>query len=304
VNKQGSPTMHPKNLSIKDFTYTLPDDRIAKYPLAKRDQGKLLVYKDHEIKEDTYSNLADHLPAGSFLVFNNTKVVEARLLFEKSNGSRIEIFCLEPHEKYGDITSAMLQKGKVWWKCLVGGAKKWKEGPLISLIKSDTSVVTLTAQKTEQLTDSYVIELSWDKPYMSFAELLHIAGFIPLPPYLNRAVEASDKERYQTIYAKHDGSVAAPTAGLHFTEDLFQKLKQKNIQHQFVTLHVGAGTFKPVKSETMQDHEMHAEFIDVSKTFIEHLLLHLDKTIIPVGTNLIHPLNTMLYISHNGNRMN
>ncbi|MES2330207.1 MAG: S-adenosylmethionine:tRNA ribosyltransferase-isomerase [Bacteroidota bacterium] len=288
--------MHPKELSIKNFTYSLPDDRIAKYPLAQRDQSKLLIYHDHEITEDKYSNLADHLPADSLLVFNNTKVVEARLLFEKTNGSRIEIFCLEPHEKYGDITTAMLQKGKVWWKCLVGGAKKWKEGPLIALIKTESSVITLTAQKIEQLVDSYVIELSWDAPYMSFAELLHVAGFLPLPPYLNRAVEESDKVRYQTIYAKHDGSVAAPTAGLHFTENLFHSLEKKNIQHQFVTLHVGAGTFKPVKSETMLDHEMHAEFIDVSKTFIEHLLSLLTKTIIPVGTTSLRTIESLYWL--------
>lgn len=288
--------MHPKELSIKNFTYSLPDARIAKYPLGGRDQSKLLIYQNKEITEDTYSNLSDHLPANSLLVFNNTKVVEARLLFEKTNGSKIEIFCLEPHEKYGDITTAMLQKGKVWWKCLVGGAKKWKEGPLISLIKTDSSVITLTAQKIEQLSDSHVIELSWDAPYMSFAELLHVAGLIPLPPYLNRAVEISDKERYQTIYARHDGSVAAPTAGLHFTQDLFEKLLQKNIQHEFVTLHVGAGTFKPVKSETMQDHEMHAEFIDVKREFIEHLIQHLSKTIIPVGTTSLRTIESLYWL--------
>ncbi|MEO8174631.1 MAG: S-adenosylmethionine:tRNA ribosyltransferase-isomerase [Sediminibacterium sp.] len=288
--------MHPKELSIKNFTYTLPDERIAKYPLTERDQSKLLIYKDHTITDDHYSNIADHLPVDSLLVFNNTRVVEARLLFEKTNGSKIEIFCLEPHEKYGDITSAMLQKGKVWWKCLVGGAKKWKEGPLIALIKTESSVITLSAQKKEQLNDSYLIELSWDAPYMSFAELLHAAGYIPLPPYLNRAVEASDKERYQTIYAKHDGSVAAPTAGLHFTENLFENFRKKNIQHGFVTLHVGAGTFKPVKSETMQDHEMHAEFIDVKKEFIDHLLHQLPKTIIPVGTTSLRTIESLFWL--------
>ena len=244
--------MHPKDLSIKDFTYPLPDERIAKYPLAERDRSKLLIYRDTEITQDVYQNIADHLPADSLLVFNNTKVVEARLLFEKANGGKIEIFCLEPHEQYADITSAMLQKEKVWWKCLVGGAKKWKNEPLILVIKNDHASVTLTARKIEQLSDCFIIELNWDKKDLSFAELLHIAGAIPLPPYLNRAVEESDKERYQTIYAKYDGSVAAPTAGLHFTDAVMQKLSEKNIQQQFVTLHVGAGTFKPVKSETMQ----------------------------------------------------
>ncbi len=288
--------MHPRNLSIKDFTYDLPNDRIAKYPLAERDQSKLLIYREKQITEDIYTNLADHLPADSLLVFNNTKVVEARLLFEKSNGSKIEIFCLEPHEKYADITSAMLQKEKVWWKCLVGGAKKWKEGSLIHRITKDSTDISLRATKIEQLADSYIIELSWDKPNMSFAEVLHIAGVIPLPPYLNRSAEDADKERYQTIYAKHDGSVAAPTAGLHFTDSLFEKLTRKNIQHDFVTLHVGAGTFKPVKSETMQEHEMHAEFIDVRKTFIENLLQHLDQNIIPAGTTSLRTIESLYWL--------
>ena len=289
--------MHPKELSIKDFTYDLPDDRIAKYPLPERDQSRLLIYRHQQITEDTYQNISDHIPAKSFLVFNNTKVVEARLLFEKSNGSKIEIFCLEPHEQYGDITSAMLQKGKVWWKCLVGGAKKWKEGTLISRIrKYDLSEIILTASKIEQQSDSFIIELSWDDLNLSFAELLHIAGAIPLPPYLNRSVEESDKERYQTIYAKHDGSVAAPTAGLHFTEKVFERLATKNIQHDFVTLHVGAGTFKPVKSENMQDHEMHAEFIDVSKSFITKLLNQLDQKVITIGTTSLRTVESLYWL--------
>jgi S-adenosylmethionine:tRNA ribosyltransferase-isomerase len=288
--------MHPKGLSIKDFTYSLPDERIAKYPLSLRDQSKLLIYKNRQLQEDKYFNLSEHLPADSLLIFNNTKVVEARLLFEKANGGKIEIFCLEPHKQYADITSAMLQKEKVWWKCLVGGAKKWKEGPLILLIKTDSADINLTARKIEQLNDSYVIELSWDKTDMSFAEVLHVAGLIPLPPYLNRLPEDADKERYQTIYAKHDGSVAAPTAGLHFTSELFEKLSKKNIQHDFVTLHVGAGTFKPVKSDTMEEHEMHAEFIDVHKSFIENIIQHLHKPIIPVGTTSLRTIESLYWL--------
>lgn len=289
--------MHPRNLSIKDFTYVLPDDRIAKYPLAERDQSKLLIYKEGQITQDQYANLADHLPANSLLVFNNTKVVEARLLFQKPSGGNIEIFCLEPHEQYGDITSAMLQKGKVLWKCLVGGAKKWKEGSLILKIeKYNFADLVLSAKKIEQLADSYIIELSWNKPDLSFAEVLHLAGVIPLPPYLNRSAEEADSERYQTIYAKFDGSVAAPTAGLHFTGNLFEKLKQKNIQHNFVTLHVGAGTFKPVKSETMQTHEMHAEFIDVSAAFIKDLQNHLLQNIIAVGTTSLRTLESLYWL--------
>ena len=290
-------TTHPKNISIADYTYILPDERIAKYPLPERDQSKLLIYRNGEIKENIYANLANELPENSLLIFNNTKVVEARLLFEKPNGGKIEIFCLEPHEQYGDITTAMLQKEKVWWKCLVGGAKKWKEGSLISRIgRYDFADITLTAQKIKQLSDSYIIELSWDDTSLSFAELLHLAGAIPLPPYLNRSPEESDKERYQTIYAIHDGSVAAPTAGLHFTDSLFKKLAAKNIQHDFVTLHVGAGTFKPVKTETMQEHEMHAEFIDVSKVFIKKLIQQLDQTIITVGTTSLRTIESLYWL--------
>jgi S-adenosylmethionine:tRNA ribosyltransferase-isomerase len=289
--------MHPKNISIADFTYALPDERIAKYPLPARDQSKLLVYQNGMITEAVYAALADHLPENTFLVFNNTKVVEARLLFEKPNGGKIEIFCLEPHEQYADITSAMLQKEKVLWKCLVGGAKKWKEGSLVSRIKRyDFTDVVITATKIEQRSGYYVIELSWDDAGLSFAEILHLAGLIPLPPYLNRSPDENDKERYQTVYAKHDGSVAAPTAGLHFTDDLLQKLAKKKINHDFVTLHVGAGTFKPVKSETMQDHEMHAEFIDVSRSFIEKLITHLHGSVIPVGTTSVRTIESLYWL--------
>ncbi len=293
---KGRGGIHPQYLSIKDFTYVLPDEAIAKYPLAERDQSKLLISKDEQIEEDIYANLANHLPNNTLLVFNNTKVVEARILFKKASGGNIEIFCLEPHAQYPDITTAMQQKGKVWWKCLVGGAKKWKDELLTLTIKNDLIDLTLTAQKIEQLSDSYVIELCWDNADISFAEILHRTGLIPLPPYLNRLAEESDKERYQTIYAKYDGSVAAPTAGLHFTDQLFEKLKIKNIQHDFVSLHVGAGTFKPVKSETMQSHEMHAEFIDVSKSFIENLLQHLQKNVIAVGTTSLRTIESMYWI--------
>lgn len=288
---------HPGSLSIMDYTYLLPENRIARYPLAERDQSKLLIWRNGNITEDLYSNLSEYLPVNSFLVFNNTKVVEARLLFEKANGGKIEIFCLEPHKQYADITSAMLQKGNVLWKCLVGGAKKWKEGTLSTQIKKyDSAEITLTARKVEQQTDSYLIELGWNDPNMSFAELLHVAGVIPLPPYLNRLAEDSDQERYQTIYARHDGSVAAPTAGLHFTDTIFEKLSAKNIRYDFVTLHVGAGTFKPVKSETMQYHEMHAEYIDVSYAFIDTLLHQLNNPVIAVGTTSLRTLESLYWL--------
>lgn len=289
--------MQPKELQIKDFSYDLPDKHVARYPLEKRDQSKLLIYQQGQISETVYANIAAQLPSDSFLVFNNTKVIEARLLFTKSNGSKIEIFCLEPAEQYGDVTTGMLQKGSVLWKCMVGGAKKWKTGLLTAAVHHpEYPSLTITAEKKEQLSDGYTIELCWNDPHLSFAEVLHIAGAIPLPPYLNRDAEESDKDRYQTIYAKHDGSVAAPTAGLHFTENVFDSLAKKNIQHGFVTLHVGAGTFKPVKSERMQDHEMHAEFIDVSLSFLETLHQQLQHTIISVGTTSLRTLESLYWI--------
>lgn len=288
--------MHPKDLSIADFTYTLPDAFIARYPLPVRDQSKLLLYRKAQISQDTYQNIADHLPSGSLLVFNNTRVVEARLLFQKENGSRIEIFCLEPHADYGDITSAMMQKGRVLWHCLVGGAKKWKEGSLVQEISFEKGDLLLNAKKIQRGVDDYLIELSWDKPELSFAEVLHIAGLIPLPPYLKREAESSDTERYQTIYAQIEGSVAAPTAGLHFTENLFQKLSEKNIAHDFVSLHVGAGTFKPVKAATMQSHEMHAEFMVISKAFLLNLLNRLQSPVIAVGTTSLRTLESIYWL--------
>ena len=288
--------MHPKDLQIKDFLYNLPEERIAKYPLPERDESKLLVYKNGSITQDIYHGLDKYIPPLSLLIFNNTKVVEARLLFKKSTGSIIEIFCLEPADMYADITTAMLQKGKVLWKCLVGGAKKWKEEPVLKMIKNDLKEIKLVARKIEKFTDHFLIEFSWNEDTLSFAEVLHAAGSIPLPPYLNRNAEESDKERYQTIYALHDGSVAAPTAGLHFSRRLFKKLEDKHIQHDFVTLHVGAGTFKPVKSETMQQHEMHAEFIDVRKELIQNIVNQLDKTIIAVGTTSLRSIESLYWL--------
>jgi S-adenosylmethionine:tRNA ribosyltransferase-isomerase len=289
--------MHPKNLSIAGFTYDLPPERIAKYPLEERDNSKLLVYKSGKITTSSYSSIAEFLPEGSLLVFNNTKVVEARLLFQKPTGGVIEIFCLEPDDQYTDITSAMLQKGNVKWKCLVGGASKWKHGmKLQKEVFENGKTFIVEAAIAGRLSDSFIIELSWQPQELSFAEILHLAGFIPLPPYLHRDVEEEDKNRYQTIYAKHEGSVAAPTAGLHFTDAVFEKLAAKNIQKEFVTLHVGAGTFKPVKAETMDEHEMHAEFIDVSAETIERLVNHLDKTIVAVGTTSLRTIETLFWM--------
>jgi S-adenosylmethionine:tRNA ribosyltransferase-isomerase len=285
--------MNPKNLSISDFNYDLPDEKIAKYPLEERDSSKLLIYKNGLIKESEYKHLAAEIPENSLLVFNNTKVVEARILFQKESGSTIELFCLEPDEKYNDITNAMLQKGFVLWRCLVGGAKKWKE-ELIS--KTINEKVILTAKKIEKRNDYFLIEFSWNDASLTFAEVLHIAGKIPLPPYLNRDVEEKDKATYQTIYAKHDGSVAAPTAGLHFTETVLNSLREKQIETDYLTLHVGAGTFKPVKADTMEEHEMHSEFIDVSIQLIEKIISNLDNTIIAVGTTSLRTIESLYWL--------
>ena len=286
--------MHPKHLSILDFTYDLPANKIASYPLEQRDASKLLVYGAGEISETTYSKLDEVLPSNTLLVHNDTKVVAARLFFEKENGTVIEIFCLEPADIYKDITSAMLAKKQVLWGCLIGGAKKWKEGSL--QIKYGNNH-TLTATKHSTLADSFLIQFEWDNEAQSFAEVLEAAGNIPLPPYFNRAVEANDKDRYQTVYAAAEGSVAAPTAGLHFTPALFDKLATKNITKEFVTLHVGAGTFKPVKAARMEEHEMHAEYIDVQKSFIEMLRDNASaKTIIAVGTTSLRTLESLYWM--------
>lgn len=283
---------HPKNLSIKDFTYHLPEEKIAFHPLTERDSSKLLVYNEGRISESIYKNITEFIPENSLLVFNNTKVIEARLNFQKPSGGLIEIFCLEPHEQYADITTAMLQHEKVLWKCLIGGASKWKHG---QVLEKKINELILECKFVEKRTDCFIVELLWNAD-LSFAEVLHNAGAIPLPPYIKRKAETEDSERYQTVYAKHDGSVAAPTAGLHFTTAIFEKLKEKNIHTDYVTLHVGAGTFKPVKAEQMREHEMHAEFIDVSADTIQNLIQNIDNGIIAVGTTSLRTIESLYWI--------
>jgi S-adenosylmethionine:tRNA ribosyltransferase-isomerase len=290
--------MHPKNLSIAEFTYELPNERIAEYPVNPRDQSKLLTYQNGIINEDIYANISDHLPEGALLIFNNTKVVEARLLFQKTTGGVIEIFCLEPHEQYKDITTALQQTGKVWWHCLVGGASKWKPGQVLQKALSTTNGdLQLEARYIEKMAVSFIIELSWQPADKSFAELLHLAGAIPLPPYIKRKADSLDSESYQTIYAKMDGSVAAPTAGLHFTRNIFDKLAAKKISSAYVTLHVGAGTFKPVKADILEEHEMHAEFIDVSIETIRQLAQTVvQHPVIPIGTTSMRTIESLYWL--------
>lgn len=284
---------HPKNISILDYTYALPSERIALHPLAARDASKLLIYKDGQMQQDTYSNIAAHLPAQSLLVFNNTKVIRARLRFKKSSGGIIEIFCLEPFEAMNEYSQVMSKKANVTWKCLIGGVSKWKNGDLTFAFGDHAE---LRARLKEKLPDAYVVEFSWTPADLSFAEVLEQCGDIPLPPYIKRTSETADTDRYQTIYAQDEGSVAAPTAGLHFTDDIFNSLAQKNIQRDFVTLHVGAGTFKPVKAGRMQDHEMHAEWIDVSAAFIENLAAQLNNIIVAVGTTSLRTLESLYWM--------
>lgn len=288
--------MHPKNLSINDFDYHLPEEKIAVYPLKKRDESKLLVYKNEIISEDIYRNIANHLPENSLLIFNDTKVIKARILFKKITGAVIEIFCLEPHEKINDYTIVLAQKNSVRWKCMIGGAGKWKEKFLEKEITINNETVILKAALVEKLSDAYVVELSWNPGNFSFAEIIEHAGETPLPPYIKRKAEESDSETYQTIYSLHEGSVAAPTAGLHFTEEIFSSLKKKNIATAFVTLHVGAGTFKPVKAESMEGHEMHAEWIDVSIHFIEQLIENISHQIFCVGTTSVRTVESLYWM--------
>jgi S-adenosylmethionine:tRNA ribosyltransferase-isomerase len=289
--------MHPKDIDIADYTYDLPASSIAYYPPAERDSSRLLIYREGVIGETTYRHIGDQLPEGAVLVFNNTKVVEARIVFQKETGAQIEIFCLEPAEGYGGMTAAMSQTGSVRWKCLIGGASKWKPGQILTK-KMEGGEVLLEARYLDKLSDSFLIELSWTPAALSFAELLHHAGLVPLPPYIQRPPEALDGERYQTVYARYDGSVAAPTAGLHFTDVIFDSLDAKNIRRTFVTLHVGAGTFLPVKAATLEHHIMHTEFIAVTREAIGELLeaLREGRPIIPVGTTSARTIESLYWL--------
>jgi len=289
--------MHLPDLSIQDYTYHLPQERIANFPLPERDASKLLIYNTGVISEDIYKNLDRWLVSESLLIFNDTKVISARLLFHKPTGGVIEVFCLEPHEQYSDITTAMMQQGTVHWQCLIGGASKWKHGQILEMkIKITETETVLHAKYIDKQADCFIIEFSWDDTRLTFGEILHHAGAIPLPPYIKREAQPLDAERYQTIYAHHEGSVAAPTAGLHFTDNLLNRLPEKNIQTGFITLHVGAGTFKPVKSPTIQGHEMHAEYITVSKASIQKIINNLDRTVIPVGTTSLRTIESLYWL--------
>ena len=283
----------PKGIAIEEYDYALPNERIAKFPLANRDESKLLVYKNDRFEESVFNRLPDYLADDTLLVFNNTKVIHARLFFRKETGSLIEIFCLEPHDMA--ISSAFEQRQHSTWLCFVGNNKKWKNGRLSRSMIIDGKDVTLTVDRKYAVSNAWVVDFEWNDSELSFAHIIEHFGVIPLPPYLNREAVDSDKQRYQTVYAKHEGSVAAPTAGLHFSTSVFDKLESNGIAKEFVTLHVGAGTFKPVDSATIGNHEMHIEKVEVSKQNIIHLLEYVSKTIIPVGTTSVRTLESVYW---------
>ena len=286
-------------MKISDFNYPLPDERIAKYPLAERDSSKLLIYKDGNVSEDVFRHLPDLLPAGELMIFNNTKVIQARLHFRKIStdgiqGALIEVFCLEPAVP-NDYQLNFSQKGSVQWYCLVGNLKKWKEGKLFrDILMPDGETITLACERKGLHGTSHIIEFTWNGNY-TWAELLDAVGELPIPPYLNRETQESDKTTYQTVYSKIKGSVAAPTAGLHFTERVLKALDEAGIDREELTLHVGAGTFKPVKSEEIGGHDMHTEHIAVRRQTIEKLIAHGGEAI-AVGTTSVRTLESLYYM--------
>ena len=291
--------INPRNIEIKSYDYNLPDERIAKYPLEERDKSKLLIYKNRGISERHFYNLPEEIPANSLIVFNNTKVIQARLHFRKETGALIEVFCLEP-ESPRDYQQNFSCEHECTWTCLVGNSKKWKDGALSQTITVDDTEVVLSCERIGESGASQKIHFFWDKP-VSFAKILDAIGELPIPPYLNRETEEKDKQTYQTVYSRIKGSVAAPTAGLHFTEKELQALRDKNVDLEYITLHVGAGTFKPVKSETIEGHDMHTEFISVPRKVIENILNHLKSSSAPlvaVGTTSVRTLESLFYIGY------
>ena len=281
--------MNTKEIHISEYNYALPEERIAKFPMTERDHSKLLIYNKGIVSEDMFYNLPQHLPTGALMVMNNTKVIQARIHFRKETGALIEVFLLEPANP-SDYELMFQSRERCTWYCLVGNLKKWKEGTL-TLTHGQ---LTLTARHLGEHGTSQVVELEWNSG-QSFAEVIDAVGELPIPPYLNRKTEESDKTTYQTVYSKIKGSVAAPTAGLHFTERVLQDIDRRGIEREEVTLHVGAGTFKPVKSEQIGDHAMHTEFISVRRSTLERLIAH-DGHAIAIGTTSVRTLESLYYM--------
>ena len=277
-------------ININDFDYPLPDERIAKFPLEHRDSSKLLVYRNGEISERRFSDIGSELPSDSLFVFNNTKVVRARLVMHKPSGARVEVFCLEPHTP-ADYEHAFAVRGECCWSCIVGNLKKWKEGAVQIPFEYEGSSYLLQAYIAERGAREHIVRFTWDAP-MSFGVLLEYLGRIPIPPYLNRESEEIDNTRYQTVYSRFEGSVAAPTAGLHFTSELIENLKSRGFSFGEVTLHVGAGTFLPVKDEDATKHAMHTEHFEITKSTLQLLKSKIGK-VVAVGTTSVRTLESL-----------
>jgi S-adenosylmethionine:tRNA ribosyltransferase-isomerase len=284
-----------QNISIQDYTYALPEKQIASYALPERDHSRLLIWNNGEISDNRFDQLVDHLESGSMLIFNNTRVIRARLFFHKLTGAKIEIFCLEPL-KPAEYTQSFTQTINCKWKCIIGNLNKWKDEVLVQTLEIEGQRVNFKAEKIKKMiNNAYEIQFSWDNPLFTFADMLEFSGNIPIPPYLHRESQEIDLTSYQTVYSKIKGSVAAPTAGLHFTENVFKALKNKKISCQEVTLHVGAGTFQPVKSQTIGGHDMHTEHFIVSRDLIDRLSVFEEK-IIAVGTTSVRTLESLYFI--------
>ncbi len=280
---------------IADYNYPLPDERIAKYPLPERDHSKLLVYKDGQVSEDVFYHVGDYIPAHSLLVYNNTRVIQARLVFHKVSGARIEVFCLEPIAPH-DYQLSLSSTAGCTWKCMIGNAKKFRDAFVeMPITLRSGEIVTLRATKGEQTGNTFAVHFSWDNTTLSFAEILDAVGELPIPPYLNRKTEESDRTTYQTVYSRIKGSVAAPTAGLHFTTAVLDDLRQRGIRTTELTLHVGAGTFQPVKTDDANQHTMHTEIIAVPRQAIADILANLGH-IVAVGTTSMRTLESLYFL--------
>jgi S-adenosylmethionine:tRNA ribosyltransferase-isomerase len=282
------------DIDLNDYDYDLPSDRIAQYPVSERDMSQILVYKQGNISKDTFRNIDEYLPPDSLLVFNNSRVIRARILFRKESGASIEVLCLEPLSP-SDYELSFSSQKPVEWKCIIGNLRKWKRNNITTSFEFSGIRYKLSAEKLQAEGDAWRVRFSWNSPEISFGEVINATGHMPLPPYINREDDVEDFTRYQTIYSSVKGSVAAPTAGLHFTEAVLEKIRNKGIKSIEVTLHVGAGTFQPVKSERISAHEMHCEHFFVTKECLELLLKYSGK-IIPVGTTSVRTLESLYWL--------